>query len=206
MGHWGSSWPHSPVPTGCGPKRAGAAWSAGEGVSTSRAAGRACITQTLLPARSGLVLSRGGCGPGRARCLPGTDPAFPAFAWGSWPWGAAASCSCGPRSASFPLPGSPSHTPCCHLRLLGRASLGCAGAPSPLGPRPAGGVGAGRCSLSSLPSSRGMVKRGGKTHRHNVQRLSGSKLLPFHTDGSVSSRDRWLAHSNYRNERLVSLE
>lgn len=139
---------------------------------------------------------------GRAVCLARTLPSLPLL--GAHGLGVQLPLApVGPAQRVCPLPGSPSHTLCC---LLGRASLGCAGAPLPLGPRPAGGVGAGRCSLSPLPSSRGMVKRGGKTHPHNVQRLSGSKLLPFHTDGSVSSRDRWLAHSNYRNERHVSLE
>ena len=44
---------------------------------------------------------------GRVGCLPGLDPAFPAFAWGAWLWGVAISCTCGPCSLSLPCPGSP---------------------------------------------------------------------------------------------------
>lgn len=87
---------------------------------------------------------------GRVGCLPGLDPAFPAFAWGSRLWGVAVSCTCGPCSLSLPLPRIPSHTPCCLFRLLGHASLGCARAPCPLCPGPAGGAGARRCSLPLL--------------------------------------------------------
>lgn len=44
---------------------------------------------------------------GRVGCLPGLDPAFPAFIWGAWPWGVAVSCTCGPCSLSLPPRRSP---------------------------------------------------------------------------------------------------
>lgn len=119
--------------------------------------GRGCLVScgrgashvwTLLSARSGLALSLGEWGEGELSAWPGS--CLPCLYLGRLALG----CGCLlhlwallPEFAPAPIP---SHTPCCLLCLLGRASLECARAPCPLCPGPAGGAGARRCSLPLL--------------------------------------------------------